>query len=332
MRHLTNCHAVRTKSRRGFTLIELLVVIAIIAVLIALLLPAVQQAREAARRSQCKNNLKQIGLAAHNFHDSNGTLPAGQGPYGCCWGTWPVLLLGFLDQSNVMVKYENWGGNDSIYGDGPAPQSGGTFPRYGSAPNTTNVTARRYTVYSCPSDMVNAPIGSITNHNYAANWGNTHYGQTTYPGTSVTFQGAPFGTAKNSDVGKRTWGEKLANITDGTSNTILVGEVLQGKGSDLRGFFWWGDASGMTTYESPNTSVPDRIYTSVYCNSQPTQNLPCAVSDASNPTRFTARSRHTGGVHVALCDGSVRFVSDNIHLGTWRALGSASGTEVIDMP
>lgn len=319
-------------SNRGFTLIELLVVIAIIAVLIALLLPAVQQAREAARRSQCKNNLKQIGLAMHNFHDSNGTLPAGQGPYGCCWGTWQVLVLGWLDQGAAMALYQNWGGNDSVYGDGLAPQSGGTFPRYGAAPNTTNVTARRYAVFTCPSDTPNAPIGGITNHNYVANWGNTHYGQTTYPGTTVTFLQAPFGTAKDTAAGKRQKGEPLSSITDGTSNTILMSEVLQGRGSDLRGFTWWGDASGFTAYEGPNTTIPDRIYTAGYCDNQPLQNLPCAVSDGSNPTRFAARSRHVGGVHTGMCDGSVRFVSQNINLGTWRGMSTSQGAEVIDLP
>ena len=322
----------RIGSRRGFTLIELLVVIAIIAVLIALLLPAVQQAREAARRTQCKNNFKQIGLAMHNFHDSNGSLPPGMGPYGCCWGTWPVLVMGFLDQGNVLVKYENWGGSDSVYGDGPAPQSGGTFPRYSSAPNTTNVTSRRYSAFTCPSDIPNAPFGGLTNNSYAANWGNTTYNQTTYPGTAVTFLGAPFGQAKDTAVGKRMKGEKLSSITDGTSNTFLMGEVRQGQGSDLRGFTWWGDASGFTTYEMPNSSVADRIYTAGYCNNQPLQKLPCAVSDGANPTRFSSRSNHTGGVHVGMCDGSVRFVSDNISLAIWRGLSTSQGAEIVDIP
>ena len=332
MRREVKRELTRTGSRRGFTLIELLVVIAIIAVLIALLLPAVQQAREAARRTQCKNNLKQIGLAMHNFHDNNGSLPPGMGPYGCCWGTWQVLVLGFLDQGNVLVKYENWGGSDSVYGDGPAPQSGGTFPRYGAAPNTTNVTARRYSAFTCPSDIPNAPIGTLTNHSYAANWGNTHYGQTTYPGSAVTFLKAPFGQAKDAAVGKRMQGEKLSSITDGTSNTFLMGEVRQGQGSDLRGFTWWGDASGFTTYEMPNSSVADRIYTAGYCNNQPQQKLPCAVSDAANPTRFSSRSNHTGGVHVGMCDGSVRFVSDNIDLTVWRGLSTSQGAEVVSAP
>jgi prepilin-type N-terminal cleavage/methylation domain-containing protein/prepilin-type processing-associated H-X9-DG protein len=322
----------RREVQRGFTLVELLVVIAIIGILVALLLPAVQAAREAARRSQCSNNLKQIALAMHNHHDTTKTFPAGMGPYGCCWGTWQVLVLGFIEQGTVLSRYENWGGNDAVYGDGPAPQSGGTFPRYASAPNSTNVTGRRYPAFTCPSDIPNAPIAPITNHNYAANWGNTHYGQTTYPGTSVNFLGAPFGQAKSIDPGKRTHGQSMASILDGTSNTMMVAEVLQGQGSDLRGFTWWGDAAGFTAYESPNTSVPDRIYTASYCNNQPVQKLPCAVSDTNNPTRFSSRSRHPGGVQAALCDGSVRFVANSVNLPVWRAMSTSQGGETFELP
>lgn len=101
---------------------------------IALLLPAVQAARAAAQRSQCQANLKQIALAMHNHHDSKGSLPAGMGPSGCCWGTWQVLILPYVEQENVYQLYQNWGGNDS------------TGPRYSSSPNTTNVSNKRFDI------------------------------------------------------------------------------------------------------------------------------------------------------------------------------------------
>lgn len=322
----------RTFRKAGFTLVELLVVIAIIGVLVALLLPAVQAAREAARRTSCGNNLKQIGLAMHNSHDTTQTLPAGMGPYGCCWGTWQMLVLRYMEQNNVVERYQNWGGSDSVYGDGPAPQSGSTFPRYGSAPNTTNMTKLRFKAFSCPSDMNNSPFGGLQNHNYAANWGNTTYNQTTYPGTSVKFLGAPFGKAKSKAKGERMRGENFSAITDGLSNTILVSEVLQGQKRDLRGFTWWGDASGFTAYELPNSSVPDRIYSSTYCNNEPLLNLPCAVSDGNNPTRFSSRSRHPAGVQSVMCDGSVRFTPDTVNLTIWRAMSTARGAETFTLP
>jgi prepilin-type N-terminal cleavage/methylation domain-containing protein/prepilin-type processing-associated H-X9-DG protein len=317
--------------RQGFTLVELLVVIAIIGILVALLLPAVQMAREASRRSSCSNNLKQLGLGMHNWHDTYKSLPAGMGPNGCCWGTWQMLILRFTEQETAFSRYRNWGGNDTA-GNGDGPDMTPSGARYGSSPNTTNVTARRYQVFTCPSDISAAPIGSITNHNYAVNWGNTTYNQTTYPGTSVAFRGAPFGIGKIKKPGQRMTGETLASIFDGTSNTILAAEVNQGKVGDLRGFTWWGDAAGMTTYELPNTGVPDRIYTAGYCKNDPLNNMPCAVSSGTHPTRFSSRSRHPGGVQVALCDGSVRFVTQAVNLVTWRALGTSQGREAVELP
>jgi prepilin-type N-terminal cleavage/methylation domain-containing protein len=318
--------------RRGFTLVELLVVIAIIGVLVALLLPAVQAAREAARRTQCANNLKQLGIAMHNRHDTYNALPAGMGPYGCCWGTWQVLVLPYLEQSNAYNLYQNWGGSDTVYGDGPAAQSGTTFPRYASAPNTTNVTARRFAAMTCPSDTNNAPIAPITNHNYAVNWGNTTYNQTTYPSTTITFEQAPFGQGKLQAVGQRMTGQPFSALLDGLSNTMMVGEVLQGKGSDLRGFGWWGDAAGFTAYELPNSTVPDRIYTAGYCNNQPKWNLPCDVSSSAHPTRFSSRSRHPGGVQTTMCDASVRFVPQTLDILVWRGMSTAAGAESLQMP
>jgi len=141
--------------RRAFTLVELLVVIAIFGTLVALLLPAVQAAREAAHRAQCQNNLKQVALSVLNYQSINKTLPGGVGTFGCCWGTWQMRVLPFLELQNMGDLYENLDGND------------GTGPRYGAAPVNINVTSRRIPTLTCPSDTPNAPIGDppITNHN-----------------------------------------------------------------------------------------------------------------------------------------------------------------------
>lgn len=297
--------------RHGFTLIELLVVIAIIAILIALLLPAVQQAREAARRSQCRNNLKQIGLAMHNYHDVHNGFPVAQ--FGCCWGTWIVGILPYIEQSNLYSRYEM----NRKYGV-PVDDA-----RYGNAVNLP-VTQTRLATLTCPSDISNAPIGGITSHNYVVNFGNTSYTQANLNG--VVFGRAPFVYTASGTPAKNAG---FQAIKDGTSNTLLVGEVLQGTGTDLRGFAWWGDATQFTTYLPPNSSIPDRIYSATYCNNDPLQNLPCDISTTDNPTMFGSRSHHVGGVQVALCDGSGRFISENIDLDTWRALSTARGAEVI---
>ncbi len=295
------------KVRHGFTLIELLVVIAIIAILIGLLLPAVQKVREAAARSQCSNNLKQLGLAFHNYNDSQNRLPPATGPSGCCWGTWQVPILPFIEQDNVFKLYVNWGGNDS------------TGPRYSGAPNTTNVCNKRFKVLTCPSDIPNTPFGGLTNHNYAVNIGNTGNAQ------QASLNGIVFGGAPFLNSGKST---SIQTISDGTSNTLLAAEVLQGQGSDLRGFTWWGDAAGFTAYLPPNSTSPDVIYTTGYCNNQPNAGLPCTgVPTSTAPSMMAARSRHSGGVQVLFGDGGVRLVPNSINLAIWRALATSMGGE-----
>ncbi|MEI6687541.1 MAG: DUF1559 domain-containing protein, partial [Planctomycetota bacterium] len=209
------------RSSKGFTLIELLVVIAIIAILIGLLLPAVQKVREAASRLKCQNNVKQLSIGFHAFHDAQRKLPAGMSPgtvnYGdlyCCWGTWQVAILPFIEQEAAFKIYQNYGGDDS------------TGPRYGTGVNV-QVTQRRYAVLTCPTeDSPNAPIGSMTSHNYAINYGNTTIYQVptvTVGGLTITFGEAPF----SPNVGS-----PLSHISDGTSNTLLISEVIQGQRAD----------------------------------------------------------------------------------------------------
>src|SRR3982751_3654822 len=149
----------RSQSRRGFTLIELLVVIAIIAILIGLLLPAVQKVREAAARSQCSNNLKQIALGNMNYESANSTFLPGVGKNGCCWGTWQVPILPYIEQDNLFKIYINFGGLD---------YSG---PRYAAGVNV-GVSGTRIKTFTCPSDTP-SQVGSIMNHNYVLNAGNT---------------------------------------------------------------------------------------------------------------------------------------------------------------
>ncbi len=335
--------------RTAFTLIELLVVIAIIAILIGLLLPAVQKVRESAARMKCSNNLKQIAVANMNYESSIGTFLPGVGKNGCCWGTWQVPILPYIEQNALFNMYVNFSGLD--YGG----------PRYNGGPNAT-VSSTRISTFLCPSDTP-SQVGSTLNQNYVLNAGNTSFYQVEIPigctGGSVTsttctmFGGAPFGwyadpvnLAAGGDstqpysspappggpdaaLGLMGRPRKIAEISDGTSNTLMAAEVNQGQdGTDYRGFSWWGGAAGFTAYGQPNSTDPD-VLTGAGCNSNP-PNAPCTTSStATRPRMQLARSRHTGGVMVAMCDGSVRFIPNGISVGTWRALSTSQGGEVL---
>ncbi|MEW4566962.1 DUF1559 domain-containing protein [Tautonia sp. JC769] len=326
------------RRRPGFTLIELLVVIAIIGVLIALLLPAVQSAREAARRAQCTNNLKQIGLGMHNYESTYGALPPGM--KGSIWGTWQVFILPYVEQQNL---YNSW----NTFGNNSTAMMGVTSGiSYGSVFNRT-VTTSRISAYTCPSDSPSVPFTSgVTSHNYAVNFGNLHRFQ------EREFQGIRFGGAPFGDIGSphtsipayyyldgdtsRFNAVNFAGIRDGLSNTLMAGEVVQGQGQqpgpyDLRGFGWWYGGAGFETLLAPNSTLPDQMESPSYCNLTDPSNPPCIGVPGGDLTLITnaVRSRHPGGVNVLMCDGSVRFMKNTVNLITWNSLGTTRGGEII---
>jgi prepilin-type N-terminal cleavage/methylation domain-containing protein/prepilin-type processing-associated H-X9-DG protein len=315
--------------RRGFSLIELLVVIAIIAVLAALLLPAVQAGREAARRAQCAGNLKQISLAMHEYHGVYSVLPPGK--KGCCWGTWLIYVLPYLEQQTLFNAWNSCGINAA-----GAPANFDLDLRYFGSSNRT-VTSTSISTYLCPSDQINAPITATmngiayacTSQNYAGNFGNTIVKQTDYQ--DVRFGGAPFvdiGSPEGdyNQPGRQTVG--FSSFIDGLSFTLLVAEVVVGQGQDLRGFSWWGDAATFEAFVTPNSSFPDVLFSPFYCINQ-APNPPCTSATTALPDMYAARSRHPGGVSVAMGDGSVRFVKDAINVRTWRALSTTRGGEPV---
>jgi prepilin-type N-terminal cleavage/methylation domain-containing protein len=297
----------RRLRNRGFTLIELLVVIAIIAVLIALLLPAVQQARESARRTQCKNNFKQLGLALSNYHDVHNFLPMalmnGFGPNftdsNQSGYVWLRAILPFIDQAGMSSGWNE------------------TF-MYNQIAGNTTIIRKVIPGMLCPSDTPTKTWNSTPNYNYAVNLGNTAYARNT-PLYGVTFKPAPFHLS-NSTTGV-AYGYR--DMGDGVSTTMLMAEIRQGQnGQDLRGLIWYGQYVGITTLNPPNTTVPDYGQIGFCVPANSAINLPCAAATATDPLNMFSRSRHVGGVHILLGDGTVRFVSDNVDINTWRNLST----------
>lgn len=314
------------KKKTAFTLVELLVVIAIIGVLVALLLPAVQAARESARRMQCSNNMKQITLALHNYADTyNSTFPVAE--YSCCWGTWLVALLPYVEQKALYDQYKFFGAIDAAGGNTDVNT------RYGGSLNLP-VTRTQINAYTCPSDPKTntTPARSgITSHNYVANHGNTTLAATATLGITSTgqpnqYQGAPFIRVNTSTQQPQI--VRMAQVTDGTSNTMAFSETIKGQQNDLRGFAWWNGGSHFETFLAPNTSQPDVLEADIYCIRAPL-NPPCTGPTTANPTNIAARSRHPSGVMASMCDGSVRFVTNNINLDTWRGISTIQGGEML---
>jgi prepilin-type N-terminal cleavage/methylation domain-containing protein len=301
----------RSTHRVAFTLVELLVVIAIIAMLVSLLLPAVQSARAAARRAQCLNNLKQLGLALQNYHGAHNKLPVGA--YSCCWGTWQIQVLPFMEDTSAHDAYDHTKKIDWT----------DLSTTYGAAKNRP-VTTRRFAMLTCPSDNQITHFDGITSHNYVANFGNTtHYHHQQFNG--LIFGGAPFYGTEDPEV--IPVGE-FRRISDGLSKTLMLSEQVQGLGQDLRGFSWWGWAAGFETSLTPNSAQPDVMQQAQYCDRYPEPNPPCVGQSSALPMHMAARSRHSGGVFAVNCDGSARFFANDIFADVWEALGTTQGEEV----
>ena len=291
----------------AFTLVELLVVIAIIGILIALLLPAVQAAREAARRSSCLNNLKQLGLAMHNYAGAN----AEQLPPGNLISPNPrtpfcVFVLPHLEEGAKFALYDfenSWH----------------------RQPNSVQEAVFGYLpVYHCPSDesllknsgsaISSGQIPPRHKGNYGVNWGIQTYGREDREG--------PFG---------KNFGARFSQITDGLSKTLAMAELIQAPSPnsqirDNRGDLFNEDGSNyqVMTILSPNSPEPDEGD----CFPQENIGLPCITTGSNNRIHNASRSRHSGGVNAMLCDGSVDFFTDDIDIQIWRGMSTRSGGEV----
>jgi prepilin-type N-terminal cleavage/methylation domain-containing protein len=347
--------------RSGFTLIELLVVIAIIAVLIALLLPAVQAAREAARRTQCNNNLKQFGLALHNYTNALGSLPFGKGgnymaviPMAPTYARWSThsQILGFMEQMtlfnaiNFMLPPEMPSLDNYNMGFYPAFQD----------PNRANMTISTVSIsaFLCPSDPAGSigPAGWDSGNNYYGNEGSWLCDCCQQTPSTVAPGYLPQGPLYNMSC------VNLASMTDGTSNTAFVSERCRGKGTtSIKNDMYmmnngatidqtWANCNQMNTAMAmPLTSwmgvtwLIGDMTCSTYNHVSTPDTRTCAgmsggmmmpgTSMANMSVQLPPSSYHPGGVNLLLSDGSVHFIKDTVALSVWRALSTRNGGEVI---
>lgn len=306
--------------RTGFTLVELLVVIAIIGVLVALLLPAVQAAREASRRSKCSNNLKQIGLAMHNHHDTigvfpfgqfggyanNGSLPVPPAPTTKSCITWPILILPYAEQQPLYDTITNYLiNNPSLTG-------------Y----TATTVNQTKIAFYMCPTDQNSGKVVSEGFHgNYLACNGNT----VNWDGTANLPQTGGIQNTGPILVGVR---QAMSSITDGTSNTLLASETLVWKTGDDRRGRMFNSYQGETLFSTLRVPMSASADAQFSCGTSLPTHLPCTAVGSSANSINSARSQHPAGVNALMCDGSVRFVTRSVDSVAWSVMGTRDGGEV----
>jgi prepilin-type N-terminal cleavage/methylation domain-containing protein/prepilin-type processing-associated H-X9-DG protein len=342
------------RPRRAFTLIELLVVIGIIAVLIGLLLPAVQKVREAANRVTCENNLKQLGLALHNYHDTNGLLPPAQNPFPLVFSP-QARILPFIEQLNLqkLIDFTQPPLLDFYFAPGTDPNDDPANPN--SAARTPVST------FLCPSDPVHPQVPNLP-------YGATNYVACVGSGHEVDSMGNPlYGDFTQADGIFTTTPIPLIFIRDGTSNTVAFCETLLGDGNpspagattpavpQRERLLAWDGTSGPTALPTPPTpancgagAVGNNFWSgnrsgrwinghygdALYNNYYPPNaaNWDCGGSYGGGPyssqALISARSGHQGGVNACFADGSVRFVTDKIEPATWQALATKSGGDV----
>ncbi len=310
--------------RRGFTLVELLVVIAIIGILIALLLPAVQAAREAARRIQCSNNMKQLALACHMYESTHGHFPVGYGYMhsgkgrSSTWDPeWPWVLrcFEFLEMDSTL-KGIDWNWNPGV--------AFITMPEQQQKILSANVD-----ILHCPSEMT---VGNPFNPTDNCAPGSPPYGRTSYAGNFG--RGRMEAEPRVEGVFGYNYGAKIRDIINGTSHTLLLSELICGGQCTIRGAIAYDEGPVFMTDYSPNSLQPDLVRWCDPADSHQTNTpAPCLYKGSGtggiltqlNMVLHTARSKHPGGVNVAMCDGSVRFIEETIDLRVWHAMGSLKG-------
>lgn len=307
----------RKLRKRGFTLIELLVVIAIIAVLIALLLPAVQQAREAARRTQCRNNLKQIGLAMHNYHDIYNRFPGlltfgnvingSAYTYGWNWG---ALILPQIDQAPLynLISVVDSGGI-AVTGF-PFDLSNSSFPPAAGKTAANYGWSKPISAYNCPSDTIPNVMGLLDGQghiSYAANYGNSNYGglYDSY-GLAAEPPADAAGVSTKGMFAQNPLGVSLRDALDGSSNVVLIGEISAHTLNEIPALpdtsYAWGEW-GITTRHWGSVSRHGRSAPNTYVT---------GVNGSPRLDRHCFNSAHVGGAHFLFADGSVRFISNSI--------------------